>query len=125
MRNQAINKSKMYVLNYRGVEDVLDENNNKTGEKVISYTRPIAFKSHQSSAKGSSQVEMFGLDISYDIVILLTKAECERLKIKETSVFFVDKKPQYDGNTPLYDYRVKKIAKTINEVAIALERVQA
>ena len=123
MRNQLINKTKHYVLNYLGEVDVRDSNNNLTGEKTISYTRPIVFMGHVSGAKGSSQVEIFGTDVAYDKVLVITKALRDKLKITENSVFFIDIKPKYDGTTPLYDYRVKRISPTINEVAIALVKV--
>ena len=123
MRNQLRNETKHFVLNYKGEEKVKDSDNNYTGEIAIIYTKPIMFMGHISSAKGSSQVEMFGTDVAYDKVLVITKSKCERLKINENSVFFIDKKPSYDGTTPLYDYRVLRIAKSINEVAIALEKV--
>lgn len=125
MRNLLINKTKHYVLNYKTEEMVKDSDNNYTGETKISYTKPIMFMGHISSARGSSQVEMFGVDVMYDKTLILTKKEFEKLKITENSVFFIDKKPMFDdSNTPLYDYRVERIAQTINEVAIALTRVQ-
>ena len=40
-------------------------------------------------------------------------------------VAFIDKPLTYEKNGyPLYDYRVKRIADTLNEVVIALERVR-
>lgn len=123
MRNQVINQTKHFVLNYKGKEKAKDNDGNYTGEEIISYARPIVFMGHISGAKGSSQVEIFGTDVAYDKVLLISKVKFNRLKITENSVFFIDKKPKYDGLTPLYDYRVKKISETINEVAIALEKV--
>lgn len=123
MRNQKINETKHFVLNYKGEEMAKDGNGNYTSETIISYTKPIMFMGHISGAKGSSQVEMFGTDEMYDKVLVITKAKFERLKITENSVFFIDTKPKYDGTNPLYDYRVKRIAETINEVAIALVKV--
>ena len=123
MRNLIKNKTNMYVLNYKGEVDVVDDYGYLTGEKTIAYTKPISFMAHKSSARGSSQVEMFGTDLSYDITIVITISEFDKLKITENSVFFIDIKPKYDGTTPLYDYRVERIAKTLNEVAIALTKV--
>lgn len=124
MRNLIINKTKHYVLNYRGEEMVKDDDGNYTGESQISYTRPIVFMGHISGARGNSQVEIFGVDVAYDKTLVISKKEFERLKINENSVFFIDKKPSFDDGTPLYDYRVMRIAETINEVAIALTKVQ-
>ena len=123
MRNQKINETKHFVLNFKGEEKVVDSDGNYTGELAIAYTKPIMFMGHISGAKGSSQVEIFGTDIAYDKVLLITKAKFKRLKIDENSVFFIDNKPSYEDGSPLYDYRVKRKAETINEVAIALEKV--
>lgn len=125
MRNLEINKSKLYVLNYKGEEQVVNSDDKYTGEVAIAYTKPIMFMGHISSARGSSQVEMFGVDVNYDKSILITKDEFKKLKITENSVFFIDKKPTYDNDkTPLYDYRISRIAETVNEVAIAIKRVE-
>ncbi len=123
MRNLIINKTKIYVLNYKGEENVVDDDGYLTGEKTIAYTKPILFNAHISGARGSSQVEMFGVDVSYDKTIIITKSEFDKLKITENSVFFVGVKPTYENTTPLYNYRVSRIAETINEVAIALTKV--
>lgn len=123
MRNQLKNQTQHFVVNYKGKEEILDEQGRKTGEETIVYHKPIMFMGHISGAKGSSQVEIFGTDVVYDKALLISKEKFIRLKIDENSVFFIDKKPQYDDATPLYDYRVKKISPTINEVAIALVKV--
>ena len=116
MRNLEINKRTLYVLNYQGEVDVQDSNGNYTGEKTIQYKPKIQFKTHISGARGSSQSEIFGTDIRYDKSFVLTTAEFERLGITENSVFFVDIKPTYKDGNPLYDYRVERIADTINDI---------
>lgn len=126
MRNLVINKSKIYVLNFKGMTKATDLSGNYTGEETITYDDPIMFMGHVSGARGSSQVEIFGIDVMYDKTIVITKAEFKKLQIKENSVFFIDKEPIYDTTIttmPLYNYRVSRIAETINEVAIAVKEV--
>ena len=123
MRNLTRNKSSISYLNYVGVERTRDVNNNLTGEKQVVYTKAKTIKAHVSGARGSSMLEVFGTDISYDKSILLTKQEFADSGITENSVFFIDVEPSYKNGTPLYDYRVKRIAETINEVLIAIEKV--
>ena len=123
MRNLIINKTLISYHNYKGIEKVKDSNNNYTGEKKIVYSPKKEIKAHVSGARGSSSLEVFGTDISYDKTILLTKSEFKASGINENSVFFVDVKPTYKDGTPLYNYRVKRIAETINEVLIAIEKV--
>lgn len=124
MRNLEINKKPIYVLNYQGEEDVVDSNGNYTGEKNIVYKPKKLFKTHISGARGSSQSEIFGTDIKYDKSFVLTISEFEELGIDENSVFFVDMKPTYKNGNPLYNYRVERIADTINEVVVAITKVR-
>lgn len=128
MRNLAKNKQTISYLNFIRTEKVKDDNNHYTSEKIVIYTKAKQIKAHVSGAKGSSMVEVFGTDISYDKTILLTKSEFKATKITENSVFFIDTPVAYaDENhyVPLYDYRVRRIAVTINEVLIAIEKVSA
>ena len=123
MRCLEINKSPIKYLNYQGREKAVDSNGNYTGETIVKYTKPCMVMGHISGAKGSSQVEVFGTDINYDKTILLSVSEFKKTKINENSVFFIEKKVEYKDNVPLYDYRVVRIAETINEVLIAIEKV--
>lgn len=125
MRNLKRNKSTITYLNYVKNDEVLDEEGFKTGEKKVVYTRPQKIKAHVSGAKGSSMVEVFGTDISYDKTVLIDKADFVKAKINENSVFFIDTAVKYEDSVPLYDYRVKRIAETINQVLIAVEKVSA
>lgn len=123
MRNLEINKKTFYCLNYIEDVDVRDRDGNLTGEKTIKYTKPFKVHANLSGARGSSQAEIFGTDIHYDKTFTLTTKELEELKITENSVFFVGMKPKFENGQPLYNYRVKKIADVINDVAVALEKV--
>lgn len=123
MRNLEINKQPFSYLNYKGIEKVQDSAGNYTGEKKVTYYPKKDMKANVSGSKGSSMVEVFGTDISYDKVIALTKNEFVKSGITENSVFFIDVRPSYVDGTPLYDYRVSRIAKTINQVLIAIKKV--
>ena len=125
MRNLALNKRPLVALNYVRKSEVLDENGFDTGESKIEYSEEIPFKAHLSGARGSALVDVFGSEIRYDKTFVLTLQEFKKLGFDENTVFFVDKKPEYDEHyQPLYDYRVERIADTINEVVIAISKVQ-
>jgi len=125
MRNLKINQKCYIGLNYLGETDVVDESVYKTGEKVVSYGNEISFSAHISGATGSVVLDNNGVIIEYDKSMVLTKKELEEYGFKETSVFFIDTKPQYDkNNVPIYDYKVKRIKPTVNEVMILLEKVR-
>lgn len=123
MRDLSINKRPFYALNYIGNVNVVDGDGHLTGEKTIQYTKAFEVKANISGAKGSSQSEIFGTDINYDKTFVITREYFERLKLTENSVFFVDMKPTYKNGQPLYNYRVKKIADSVNDVAIAIVKV--
>lgn len=123
MRNLEKNKSPIRYLNYKSEEKAIDSEGNYTGETIVGYTKPYLIMGHISGARGSSQVEVFGTDIDYDKSILLTKEEFKKTGIDENSIFFIDKEVVFDGTTPLYNYRVERIAETINEVVIAVKKV--
>lgn len=125
MRNLEINKKSYIALNYLGVEEVEDEQGNKTGEKVVKYSKPIPFRTHLSGASGSVYLDSNGVSIEYDKTMVLTLWEFEKLKFTENTVFFIDTKPKYDNDKrPLYDYRVARIRDTLNEVVILLKKVR-
>ena len=124
MRNLKINKRKIYLLNFKSIEDAEDSQHNLTGDKIVKYYPKQAFRTHISGARGSSQSEIFGTEILYDKTFVLTTDEFKELGITENSVFFVDIQPTYKDGNPLYDYRVERIAETINEVVIAITKVR-
>ena len=45
--------------------------------------------------------------------------------IDENTVLFVDKEPEYDADgTPIYDYFVRRVAKSLNCISIAIAKVK-
>ena len=123
MRQLERNKEIIKALNFKRTEDVVDSNGYKTGEKKVIYSPVITFKGHVSGAKGSSQVDVFGTDVVYDKVISMSKSVFKKLALDENTVFFIDIKVKFQDGTPLYNYRVKRIAETINDVLIAVVKV--
>lgn len=125
MRNLIKNKRPIVVLNYGTKTPVLDSDNNETGEYIIGYGNEICFSANVSGAKGDATVNVFGVDLDYDKTIAISVEKYHQLQLNENSVFFIDKKPEYNSqNKPLYDYKVKKICETLNEVVIAVKKVR-
>lgn len=125
MRNAKINQKQYVALNYVGKVNVVDVKGYKTGESTIEYSEEIPFKTHLSGAMGSSYIDTNGVNIEYDKSMVLTLWEFKKLGFDENTVFFIDKKPEYDNdNLPLYDYRVERIRDTVNEVVILLKKVR-
>lgn len=125
MRNLKINQKKFVGLNFVRVEDEIDESGYKTGESKIVYGNEITFDAHISGASGRAYVDSNGVSIEYDKTFVLTRDEMNKYHFDENSVFFIDKKPQYDVyGQPLYDYKVSRIKDTINEVMVLLKKVR-
>lgn len=121
MKVMERNKRTFWYCLYDRKEPIIDEDGNETGEEQIVYKPAKSLRANISAASGSSQVEQFGNLAGYDKVIVLDDTSCP---IDENTVLFIDKEPEYgeDGN-PLYDYRVKRVAKSLNSVSIAATKV--
>lgn len=125
------NKRTFSYCLYERDEPILDEYYNDSGERRIIYSEPAEMKANISPATGAAQVEQFGNLENYDKVIVTDWLDCP---IDENSVLFIDKPVTYraiDGtettevtDTPLYDYIVRRVAKSLNSVSIAVSKVK-
>lgn len=115
------NLQRFFYLLYDGKEAVTDENGNETGEKRVRYKPAVSAAANISAATGASQIEQFGNLAGYDKVILTDDTTCP---IDENTVLFLDKAPEYrtDGS-PVYDYVIRRVAKSLNCIAYAVSRV--
>ena len=102
---------------------VVDENGFETGEKATGYSDPVEWKVNVSPASGETSVQQFGTFTDYDKVLCTCELDCP---LNENSVLFVDREPTYDGEGKLtnsHDYVVKKVAKSLNSLLIAIQKV--
>ncbi len=121
MKIMERNKRTFWYCLYDRKEPIIDEDGNETGEEQIVYNPPQSLRANISAASGSSQVEQFGNLAGYDKVIVLDDTSCP---IDENTVLFIDKEPEHgEDGTLLYDYRVKRVAKSLNSVSIAATKV--
>lgn len=123
MRCMARNKSKFYYASYIGETEIIDEYGNATGEYEVSYGNPIEVLGNVSAAQGEMQSRQFGESEGYDKVIVLDDRDAP---IDEHSLLWVDTLPHLNDNgsteTP-HDYVVKRIARSLNGVSIAIGKV--
>lgn len=125
------NKVKFYYALYEGREPILNEQGRKTGQFKVVHGNPVEGCANISAAKGETQTRQFGENESYDKVIV---TDFITPPIDEYSVLWVDTMPtlnedgslKVDGEgkviTP-HDYVVKKVAKSLNSVSIAISKV--
>lgn len=131
MRMMERNKSKFFYALYKEKVPKMDEYGNVTGEYEIVRDNPVEFFANISAAKGEINTRQFGESETYDKVIIMGN---DAPPIDEYTVLWVDKVPQIDETGKLilnndgeiitpYDYIVKKVAKSLNSVSVAISKV--
>ncbi len=116
MRTLERNKQVIYYALFDGKEPVIDEYGNQTGEYEILYTPPTLLKINVSAARGEYSTRQFGDTEKYDKVLMTDDLN---VPITETSILWID---SLDTTKP-HDYIVKKVAKSLNSVSIAVSKV--
>lgn len=121
MRLLKRNLTPIHYCLYEGKQPLLDEDGHETGEYRVSYGEPIKLICSVSPATGYAQVNVFGNLESYDKVLITDDLDCP---IDENSFLFVDKEPEFseDGRA-LFDYGVKRVAKSLNSISYAISKV--
>lgn len=131
MKTLERNKRKFYYALYKEKLPRTDEYGNETGEYDIERENPVEAYANISAAKGEVSTQMFGGSEGYDKVIVMSD-KCPA--IDEYTVLWVDSTPDLDATGALvksesgeiatpYDYIVKKVAKSLNSVSIAISKV--
>lgn len=123
MRTLARNKRKFYYSSYVTNTEMFDEKGQLTGEYSAVFGKPTLALGNISSAQGEVVNQPFGESEKYDKVIVLDDVNTP---IDEYSILWVDTLPYLndDGDTITpHDYKVKRVAKSLNSVAIAIQKV--
>ena len=123
MRTMVRNKRAFYYAPYVNKTEIEDENGNSTGEYEVHYGNPIKMHENISAAMGEIQTRQFGENVSYDKVIVFDNPNTP---IDEYSILWVDTLPVLatDGTTETpHDYIVKKVARSTNELSVAISKV--
>ena len=123
--------------------EIIDEFGNSTGQYILCYSEPVKMMANISPATGMSNTEQFGNLENYDKVIVTDWINCP---IDENSVLFIDKEPEFGESVtidyqesttlfgddtatpvtvqvPLPDYIVRRVAKSLNSISIAVQKV--
>ena len=117
------NKTPFYYALYDTKTEIEDDYGNKTGQYELSYGNPIRCEANISAAMGETQSRQFGDSVSYDKVFVL---DDPHTAVDEFSILWIDTVPQInaDGTTDTpHDYIVKKVARSLNSVSIAVSKV--
>lgn len=117
MRTLKRNKRPVAYAFYSGVTELIDDDGNYTGEYSVSYTTPIKTLMNVSGGRGQADIALFGLTDSFSRT---ATTEDLTTQFNTQTVFWVEKDP----DTEPFDYRVVAVARTINQVVIALAEVE-
>lgn len=98
-------------------DDEVQIGNLNTGVQVVLYSEPVTRTASISSASGFSQTELFGTLEGYDKVIVTH----EDLPIDANSIINIENFVDTADAPP--DYIVKRVAKSLNYLAIAIKKV--
>lgn len=121
MKIMQINSRLIYYCLYTGVSSLTDAQGYETGERGATYAPAAALMANVAPPTGFSRAEMFGTFEDYDRIIVTDDMTCP---IDENTVLFVDKPVSYDGDgSPVYDYIVRHVAKSLNCIAYAVKKV--
>ena len=116
MRSLEINKQPMWYALYTGKTEVIDEYGNHTGVFKLTYSQPVFYPVNMSQSRGTADVDMFGIEASYDRTFTTTDMDCP---IKEDSIIWFEADPTTDP----YNYVVYQIANSLNSITIAIRGV--
>ena len=121
MRCLRRNKQPFWYATYVKGETAYDIYGNETGGRDITYSKPVASAANVSAAKDTAVAAVFGIDLNYDRVLCMESAPFD-----ESAILWIDTPPviKLDGTTETpHDYVVKRIAKSLNSVLVAVTKV--
>lgn len=115
MRCLKRNQTKIYYALLQDSTEELDEYGNVTGQFDSVYTDPIEIKVNVSPARGTIDIEQFGINANYSRTLVTDDMNCP---INENSIIWIGR----NTDEP-YNYVVVGIAKSINSITYAIREV--
>lgn len=120
MRGLERNKSVIYYALYGG-ETEETKDGLYTGVIVPTYAEPVAIRASVSAARGTSDVDLFGINTSYSKTVIVDDTNCT---IDEHSRLWIGRKPTDDlGADVAHNYEVVMVAKSLNHITYAVKQV--
>lgn len=116
------NKREFWYANISAQTAATDEYGNETGEQVLTYTAPVSATANVSAARGTTDLDAFGINANYSKTIVTDDLT---LPIDKSSILWIDCEPDKDGEagTVKHDYVVVAVAKSLNSLTIAIKEV--
>ena len=108
MRNIERNKTLVTYRLYTGLTEATDGDGYYTGEKPQTFGDPVTIRASVSASRGTSDVEMFGIDVPYTNTVIVDDMDCP---INEYSQLEIGGEP----------YAVLRVAKSLNHITYAVK----
>ncbi len=116
MRTVNRNRRPVAYAFYQGETDIVNADGEYTGEHGVTYSAPVKALMNVSGGKGQAGINLFGIGSSSMRTIVTEDLETP---FSEETVFWIETDP----DTEPYDYRVVNVARTVNQVVIAIDEV--
>ena len=116
MQSLARNQQTIYYSLYKGTTEAVDSDGNYTGEYTNEYDTPVAIDACVSASRGSSDIDLFGINVSYTNTLIVDDIDCP---ITETTRLWIDM-----PTTSPHNYEVVQVAKSLNHIAYAVKQVK-
>ena len=122
MRTLKRNKQIFWYANIIDTKQIEDEYGNETGETLIEYSAPIEVLANISAARGTSDLDAFGINANYSKTIVTDDLT---IPIDKSTILWVDNEPDEYGEAGeiKHDYVVVAVAKSLNSITIAIKEV--
>ena len=109
------NQTSIYYALLQDCYEETDEYGNVIGQFDSEYSDPVKVKVNVSPARGTIDIEQFGINANYNRTIVTDDLNCP---IDENSILWIGR----DTDKP-YNYVVVGVAKSINSITYAIREV--
>ena len=117
MRTIQRDKRTIYYALYVSDGEITDSDGNYTGEHTDYYSAPVKARMNISGGRGQAEIELFGIDNPFTRTAVTDDLTTP---FDTATVFWFESDPV----TEEHNYRCTGVARTINQVVIALTEVQ-
>ena len=76
MQSLARNQTQITYSLYTGFTETVDAEGNYTGEKPPTYADPVTIWATVSAARGTADLDMFGVNLSYTNTVIVDDIDC-------------------------------------------------
>ena len=115
MRSLNRNETTIYYALYNGKTEEVDADGLYTGVVVAAYKAPVSIRASVSAARGTSDIDLFGVNTNYTKTVIVDDMSCP---IDEHSRLWIGTTPAHPHN-----YEVVLVARSLNHITYAVKQV--